>query len=50
MNCFKTKDVKLDQLFRKGVIGGRCEAFKKGYFEGEFVMIDFVSLYPSVML
>lgn len=38
-----------DQVFRKFYFGGRVECFKKGYFEGDFQVIDINSAYPYAM-
>ena len=34
---------------RDSYVGGRCECFKLGEFQGEFYYIDVNSMYPSVM-
>ena len=38
------------QDFQEAYQGGYCEAFKEGYFKGEFTEIDVNSLYPFIML
>lgn len=43
MSRFLTHDYDLDEEIREAIIGGRCQAFKTGVFEGYFAMVDFVS-------
>lgn len=38
-----------DDFIRRSIIGGRTQVYNEHYFEGEAQMIDFTSLYPTVM-
>lgn len=59
MRCFRHKymrhDILIDcdpgalTLTREGYYGGRCETFYIGRTKGHFTLVDFNSMYPSVM-
>lgn len=48
----RVKTEKLDELIRKSVVAGRCEGDigARGEMNQKYIMIDAVSLYPTVML
>jgi len=39
-----------DEYVRKAYHGGRCDVFYRGEWEGPLSYVDFVSMYPSVMV
>lgn len=43
------EDIETDEFIRRSIIGGRTQVYDKHFADGKLQMIDFASLYPTVM-